>query len=62
MLINSFDKIIMKDLIIDLVGSKNRKTVSDLKLKKSMQLSGQDLSKINYTMKVKQAKLTPIIG
>jgi DNA-binding transcriptional regulator YiaG len=62
MLINSFDKIIMKDLIIDLVGSKNRKTVSDLKLKKSMQLSGQDLSKINYTLKVKQAKLTPIIG
>lgn len=62
MLINSFDKIIMKDLIIDLVGSKNRKTVSDLKLKKSMQLSGQDISKINYTLKVKQAKLTPIIG
>lgn len=52
----------MKDLIIDLVGSKNRKTVSDLKLKKSMQLSGQDISKINYTLKVKQAKLTPIIG
>lgn len=52
----------MKELSIDLVGTKNRKTVSDLKAKKSTQINGNDIAKITNTLKVKQAKLTPIIG
>lgn len=40
----------------------NRKTVSDLKIKKSVQLTSQDLTRIHNTFKFRQHKLSPIIG
>ena len=52
----------MQDISFQVIPSRSRKTVSDLKLKKSIQLTAEDLARINKTYKCKPPKLSPIIG
>lgn len=52
----------MKDFSFQLLNNRSRKTVSDLKLKKSIQLTSEDLNRINNSYKFRQTKLSPIVG